>query len=50
METVKKKQIAVRLSSELLEQVDKLAKRESRNRSNMIEYLLRCALKKAGEK
>jgi hypothetical protein len=41
MGTVKKKQISIRLSSELLEQVDKLAKRECRTMANMIEWLLR---------
>ena len=36
-----KSQVSVRLSNELLARVDRLAKKERRNRSNMIEYLLR---------
>lgn len=34
-------QIAIRLANDLVEQIQKLAQREQRNRSNMIEYLLR---------
>jgi predicted transcriptional regulator len=40
-EKIEKTQITVRLSDDLLDQVQKLAKKEQRNRSNMIEYLLR---------
>jgi metal-responsive CopG/Arc/MetJ family transcriptional regulator len=34
-------QISVRLSAELLNRIDRVAKKERRNRSNMIEYILR---------
>ena len=48
--TVSKKQIGLRISSELLNQIDKLSKHEVRNRSNMVEKLLGEALKARGEK
>jgi hypothetical protein len=43
MSTVKaaKKQVAIRLPAEMLDQIGNLAKKERRNRSNMIEWLLR---------
>jgi metal-responsive CopG/Arc/MetJ family transcriptional regulator len=37
----KKTQISIRLTDDLLDQLQKLAKEERRNRSNMVEYLLR---------
>lgn len=37
----KRTQIAIRLSAGLLAQIDKLAEGEQRNRSNMIEWILR---------
>jgi hypothetical protein len=45
-----KTQITVRLSDKLLDQIQCLAKRERRNRSNMIEYLLREKLRETGKK
>ena len=39
--TVNKKQISFRLHIEALAQIEKLAKKEKRNRSNMIEFILR---------
>jgi len=44
-----KTQITVRLPEELLKQIQRLAAKERRNRSNMIEYLLRESMQ-AGEK
>jgi metal-responsive CopG/Arc/MetJ family transcriptional regulator len=38
-------QISILLSNELLDQIQRLAEKERRNRSNMIEYLLRQAIK-----
>jgi len=38
--------LSVRLSNDLLEWIDQLAKKEIRSRSNMVEYLLREAMKK----
>jgi metal-responsive CopG/Arc/MetJ family transcriptional regulator len=43
-------QTTVRLPVDLTDQIDRMAKRERRNRSNTIEWLLREALKKTGEK
>jgi hypothetical protein len=45
-----KTQISIRLTDDLLDQLQKLAKRERRNRSNMIEYLLREKLRGMGKK
>ena len=39
-----KTQISLRLLNQTLERVDKLAKKEHRSRSNMIDYLLQKAL------
>jgi len=44
-----KQQISIWLPIELIDLIDKLAKKESRNRSNMIRYLLRKLLRKNGE-
>jgi hypothetical protein len=46
----KKTQISVRLSDDLLVQLQNLAKEERRNRSNMIEHLLREKLREMGKK
>jgi hypothetical protein len=46
---IKKTQITVRLTDDLLAQLQKLAKEERRNRSNMIEYLLREKLRETGK-
>jgi len=45
-ETVKTKQIAVRLPYDLLDQIQQLAKEEQRSRANMIRLLLREAINK----
>jgi hypothetical protein len=45
-----KTQITVRLSDELLDQIRRLADKERRNRSNMIEYLLREKLREMAKK
>jgi metal-responsive CopG/Arc/MetJ family transcriptional regulator len=52
MEEVKavKTQIAIRLPEEMLIQIEKLAKWERRNRSNMIEWLIREALRNLEKK
>ena len=42
---VRKTQITIRLPDELLEELDYLSKQECRNRSNIIEWLLREAMK-----
>jgi hypothetical protein len=42
-------QISVRLSDELLGQIQRLAEKERRNRSNMIEYLLREKMREMGK-
>jgi hypothetical protein len=47
---VEKTQVSIRISDELLGQIDRMAKLERRNRSNMIEYILREALKQRGKK
>jgi hypothetical protein len=44
-----KRQVAIRLSKELLDQIERLANQEQRNRSNMIEYLLRKQLREFEE-
>jgi hypothetical protein len=44
--TVTHTQISVRLSDELLDQIQRLVEKERQNRSNMIEYLLREMAKK----
>jgi hypothetical protein len=43
-------QISVRLSDDLLDQIQQMAKKERRTRSNMIEYLLREKLREMGKK
>jgi len=43
---LEKTQITVRLSKQTLDQLEKLAKKERRNRSNMIEFMLQKALAK----
>ena len=43
-EEVDMKQIMIRMSDKMLEQVDKLAKEETRSRSNMIKRLIEEAL------
>ena len=45
-----RKQISLRLSAELVARLERMAKREQRNRSNMIEYLLREAVRDEGER
>jgi hypothetical protein len=45
-----KTQVSIRLTDDLLDQLQKLAKKEQRNRSNMIEYLLREKLREMGKK
>jgi len=40
-----KRQICIRLPAELLEQIQRLAKSERRNRSSMIEWMLSQAIK-----
>ena len=40
-----KRQISLRLPAELLEQIQRLAKSERRNRSGMIEWILTQAIK-----
>jgi len=40
-----KRQISLRLPAELLEQIQRLAKSERRNRSSMIEWILTRAIK-----
>jgi predicted transcriptional regulator len=48
--TTKKTQITIRLSDELLAQIQKLAMKERRTRSNMIKYLLREKLRELEKK
>jgi metal-responsive CopG/Arc/MetJ family transcriptional regulator len=48
--TVNKTQVTIRLPDELLAWLDKRAKYERRNRSNMIEWLLREAMREPGTK
>jgi hypothetical protein len=45
----KRTQITIRLPDEMLDRIRKRAKKERRNRSNMIEYLLREKLREAAE-
>jgi hypothetical protein len=40
-EKAERTQITFRLSAELLNRIERLAKKDRRNRSNMIEYMLR---------
>jgi metal-responsive CopG/Arc/MetJ family transcriptional regulator len=49
-DAVNKTQTTIRLPDELLAQLDKRAKYERRNRSNMIAYLLREAMRESGKK
>lgn len=42
---IEKKQITIRLPVNLLDLIQKLGKQERRNRSNMIEYLIRNAIR-----
>ena len=42
------KQISIRLPEEMLAQIESFGKKEKRNRSNMIEWLLREALRQKG--
>jgi len=44
-----KRQISIRLLVELLEQIQRMAKSERRNRSSMIEWMLSRAIKEAKE-
>jgi len=44
-----KRQICIRLPAELLEQIQRLAKSERRNRSSMIEWMLSQAIKEGKE-
>lgn len=43
-------QISIRLPNELLDQIQMLAEKERRNRSNMIAYLLREKLRETAKK
>jgi hypothetical protein len=46
----KRTQITIRLPGEMLDRIQMRARKERRNRSNMIEYLLRESLREAAEK
>jgi metal-responsive CopG/Arc/MetJ family transcriptional regulator len=43
-------QISLRLPNELMDQIQRLGEKERRNRSNMIEYLLREKLREIAKK
>jgi hypothetical protein len=45
----KRTQITIRIAVDLLDRIKSLAEKERRNRSNMIEYLLREQMREAAE-
>ena len=46
--TLEHKQISIRLPKEMLAQIESFGKAEKRNRNNMIEWLLREAIRQKG--
>jgi len=48
MLTIDHKQISIRLPKEMLTQIESFGEAEKRNRNNMIEWLLREALRQKG--